>query len=85
MKNGGSDFAVTIAVPGGGGTTVGGFATSLGSSATDVCSSLSSEACSKLEATSCDSFDAESGVGKMGNPIWSVFALSLGLAVGIFG
>ncbi|KJZ71200.1 hypothetical protein HIM_09406 [Hirsutella minnesotensis 3608] len=52
--NGG--YAVTINVPGGGGPTVGGALQNLGTSATSVCSSLSSQACSKVEATKCESF-----------------------------
>lgn len=60
-------YPVTIAVPGGGGTTVDGTAANLdASSATSICSSLSSEACSDLEATSCDSYD--NGAGRAGLP-----------------
>ncbi|KAF4509779.1 hypothetical protein G6O67_003917 [Ophiocordyceps sinensis] len=61
QRNGG--YAVTINVPGGGGTTVGGWQGDLGASATPVCSSLSSQACSRLEATKCESFGQGSGVG----------------------
>ena len=50
-------LAVTINVPGGGGTTVAGALSALApATATSVCASLSSKACSKLEATSCDAF-----------------------------
>lgn len=52
-------YAVTIDVPGGGGTTVDGSAVGLdAASATSICSSLSTEACSDLEATSCSSYDS---------------------------
>lgn len=57
---GGSGFAVTVDVPGGGGTTVNGDGRNLGSSATSICSSLSSQACSKIQATKCDSFGQSS-------------------------
>jgi hypothetical protein len=60
---------VTIEVPGGGGVTVGGSMTSLGASATSVCSSLSSEACSDLQATSCDDFGDNAGVSNMLTPV----------------
>lgn len=58
---GSGGYGVTIDVPGGGGTTVGGIAGNLGPSATSICSSLSSQACSKLEATKCESFGNGSG------------------------
>lgn len=59
---GDTGYAVTIDVPGGGGTTVAGAGGNLDSaSATSVCSSLSSEACSDVEATSCDSYGNGSG------------------------
>lgn len=57
VLEGGSGWGVTIAVPGGGGTTVAGGAAGLGASATPICSSLSSRACSNLEATPCSSYD----------------------------
>jgi hypothetical protein len=43
--------------------------TSLGASATSVCSSLSSEACSDLQATSCDDFGDNAGVSSMPTPV----------------
>ncbi|CAI6100010.1 hypothetical protein V2G26_000573 [Clonostachys chloroleuca] len=52
----GNGLAVTIAVPGGGGVTVGAPNVNLGASATSVCSSLSSQACANLEATPCDNY-----------------------------
>ena len=57
-------YAVTVNVPGGGGTTVDGARNSAGSLATSICNSLSSEACYKATATKCDSFDKESSVAK---------------------
>lgn len=56
---GGGGFAVTIDVPGGGGTTVGA-GVNLGASATSVCSSLSSQACRDLEPTSCETLNSAS-------------------------
>lgn len=61
QRNGG--YAVTINVPGGGGTTVDGMQGDLGASATPICSSLSSQACFRLEATKCESFGQRSGAG----------------------
>ncbi|KAK7416128.1 hypothetical protein QQX98_005456 [Neonectria punicea] len=52
----GGQYGVTIAVPGGGGTTVEASVSDLGTSATAICSSLSSKACSALEATKCSEF-----------------------------
>ncbi|KAF7559595.1 hypothetical protein G7046_g4581 [Stylonectria norvegica] len=52
----GGGYGVTIAVPGGGGTTVSGNAQGAGASATPICSSLSSQACSDLKATPCSEY-----------------------------
>lgn len=59
-KLGGSGYAVTVDVPGGGGTTVNGDSRDLGTSATSICASLSNQACSKAQATNCDSFGQRS-------------------------
>ena len=56
VLNNGAGYGVTIAVPGGGGTTVNGGGGAYGASATPICSSLSSKACSNLEATPCSSY-----------------------------
>lgn len=58
---GGNEFGVTIVVPGADGTTVNGGGTDLGASATEVCSSLSSEACSDLDVTQCSEFSSGGG------------------------
>ncbi|KFA59999.1 hypothetical protein S40285_08555 [Stachybotrys chlorohalonatus IBT 40285] len=74
---GGSGFAVTIDVPGGGGVTVDGTGANLGPAVTSVCSSLSSEACSDMEATSCDTFgpDSASATTRTGLGLVMVFLL----------
>lgn len=60
---GDNGYAVTIDVPGGGGTTIAGSVVNLdASSATSICSSLSTAACSEVEATSCDSYDSGSSL-----------------------
>lgn len=61
---GGSGYAVTVDVPGGGGTTVNGEGRNLGASATSICASLSSQACSNAQATKCESFSQSSETGK---------------------
>ncbi|ROT34618.1 hypothetical protein SODALDRAFT_337932 [Sodiomyces alkalinus F11] len=53
LQGGNDGFGVTIVVPGGGGTVIDADRPTLGTSATPVCSSLSSEACSGLESTHC--------------------------------
>lgn len=63
----GGDGEVTIVVPGGGGggdgTTVVGNAPSVGSeSATQICSSLSSQACRELDTTDCDQPTSVNGI-----------------------
>ncbi|KAH6685207.1 hypothetical protein F5X68DRAFT_18074 [Plectosphaerella plurivora] len=50
---GGSGSGVTIVVPGGAGTTIVGDSPNLGSSATPVCSSLSSQACYQINNNDC--------------------------------
>ncbi|PNY29297.1 Uncharacterized protein TCAP_00796 [Tolypocladium capitatum] len=72
---GSGGYGVTIDVPGGGGTTVGGTARNLGPSATSICSSLSSQACSNLEATKCESFGKGSGASIARSPRSPVLAL----------
>ncbi|PNH40622.1 hypothetical protein VD0004_g6383 [Verticillium dahliae] len=62
LEGGSNDFAVTIVVPGGGGTTVAASHPSLGTSATPVCSSLSSQACFGLEPSHCDQPTSVNGV-----------------------
>lgn len=59
---GGSGNAVTIVVPGAGGTTVAGDRPNLGTSATSVCSSLSSQACYQLASSDCDGPTTVNGV-----------------------
>lgn len=76
-SGGGNGFGVTIDVPGGGGVTVAGTATDLGTSATSVCSSLSSEACSPLAATNCDSF----GEGSAATSTDRLTAIRISIAV----
>ncbi|KAF5019260.1 hypothetical protein F66182_8752 [Fusarium sp. NRRL 66182] len=68
----GGQYAVTIVVPGGGGTTVEGGGQALGqSSATAVCSSLSSRACGNVTSEDCSDYgnDASSS-NKLG--LWAV-------------
>ncbi|PHH84497.1 hypothetical protein CDD83_1855 [Cordyceps sp. RAO-2017] len=77
--NGG--FAVTVNVPGGIGTTVGGSDQSLGGSATSICSSLSSQACSNLEATKCGSFGQGSGTSTIRCSLSTIKALIAGAGV----
>ncbi|KAG7292303.1 hypothetical protein NEMBOFW57_002338 [Staphylotrichum longicolle] len=53
-QGGGAGYAVTIVVPGGGGTTVAGAGvTYAASSASSICNSLSSAACSGLQPSMC--------------------------------
>lgn len=56
----GETYGVTIAVPDGGGVTVGGSGATLGASATPICSSLSSRACSDLDKLDCGDFGSGS-------------------------
>jgi hypothetical protein len=65
---GGNRFPVTVAVLGGGGTTVSADQISAGTSATAICSSLSSLACPSFQDSQCTQFgpsnDAQSlGIG----------------------
>ncbi|POR35388.1 Uncharacterized protein TPAR_04391 [Tolypocladium paradoxum] len=80
---GSGGYGVTIDVPGGGGTTVGGTARNLGPSATSICSSLSSQACSKLEATKCESFGTGSGASIARPPGSPVLALVAAVALAL--
>lgn len=77
LESGGS-YGVTIAVPGGGGTTVGGGGTITGSSATAICSSLSSQACSKLEATSCSKWGSAAPLTTRVDWLLAGFSLVMG-------
>ncbi|KAJ6445528.1 Conserved oligomeric Golgi complex subunit 8 [Purpureocillium lavendulum] len=66
---GSGGYGVTVNVPGGGGTTVGGgTAGNLGASATPLCSSLSSKACARLDATKCSSYGQGSGASRFRHP-----------------
>lgn len=76
---GGSGFAVTVNVPGGGGTTVNGNNQNLGTSATSICSSLSSQACSNLQATKCDSFGQSSSARSTNLPRDFIVATTAGI------
>ncbi|KAI5462939.1 hypothetical protein BGZ63DRAFT_402292 [Mariannaea sp. PMI_226] len=80
LESGGS-FGVTVAVPGGGGTTVAGGGTITGTSATSICSSLSSQACSKLEATSCAKFGSAAPVASRVDWLLAAFSVTLSLFV----
>lgn len=61
----GDGYAVTIAVPGGGGKTVTGPAKNVGGpEATSICSSIRSQACGQIEATGCQSFPNSSASNK---------------------
>lgn len=75
---GNSGYAVTVAVPGGGGTTVNGAERNLGSSATSICASLSTAACAKLQETKCGSFGNDSHAGKTINPLSIIILLGSG-------
>ncbi|TVY22744.1 hypothetical protein LHYA1_G008592, partial [Lachnellula hyalina] len=58
----GSNFAVTIIAPSGGGVTVSPSVQSLGTaSATSICSSLSSEACFNIQSANCAQFGSGEG------------------------
>lgn len=74
----GNGYAVTIIVPGGGGTTVGA-ETSVGASATPICSSLSSVACSGLQSTQC----AQYGTANMAALPRQTMACIVGVAAGL--
>jgi hypothetical protein len=87
---GGGNHGVTIVVPGLGGTTVGGGGSNLGASATQVCSSLSSEACSNIQATQCSQYRAggEGSAAMMSTPQASyciVLAGTVAVAVALGG
>ncbi|GKT39946.1 uncharacterized protein ColSpa_00127 [Colletotrichum spaethianum] len=60
--DGNSGFGVTVIVPGGGGTTVAATRPDVGSSATPICSSLSSRACYGLENDQCAQSTTVNGV-----------------------
>ncbi|KAF9869816.1 hypothetical protein CkaCkLH20_12733 [Colletotrichum karsti] len=60
--NGDAGFGVTVAVPGGGGTTVAATRPDVGTSATPICSSLSSQACHGINNDQCSQTTTVSGV-----------------------
>lgn len=66
QRGGNQRYAVTVAVAGGGGTTVSGMVTSGldAAAATSVCSSLESQACMKVEATPCESYGGSSSAAR---------------------
>ncbi|KAF7544775.1 hypothetical protein G7Z17_g9684 [Cylindrodendrum hubeiense] len=72
-------YGVTIAVPGGGGTTVEADGSALGTSATAICSSLSSKACSDLEATQCSDFGSAAPFSARADLLIAVFSIAMGL------
>ncbi|KAH7136643.1 hypothetical protein EDB81DRAFT_88225 [Dactylonectria macrodidyma] len=72
-------YGVTIAVPGGGGTTVAADGSGLGTSATAICSSLSSRACSDLEATKCSEFGSAAPFPVRANLFAAGFSIAIGL------
>jgi len=57
-----SGFGITVIVPGGGGTTVAATRPDVGTSATPICSSLSSRACYGLENDQCSQSTTVNGV-----------------------
>lgn len=79
QHGGGQGYAVTVAVAGGGGTTVNGMVTTGidAALATSVCSSLKSEACSQAEATPCESYGGSSSAA----PVTRVPGYFVGLLV----
>lgn len=83
----GDGLAVTIEVPGGGGVTVTGAASNVGTSAPSICSSLSSEACNHLAATPCELYNDDSGSGRTRGSFTSlaVLAIAGGVAAVLVG
>ncbi|RCI08910.1 hypothetical protein L249_4921 [Ophiocordyceps polyrhachis-furcata BCC 54312] len=74
-------YAVTVNVPGGQGLTVSPSQRHLGTSATAICSSLSSQACGKLQATRCEAYGQRSAAASIGFPprsaLWTISGLSI--------
>ncbi|KAH7017907.1 hypothetical protein EDB80DRAFT_300972 [Ilyonectria destructans] len=75
----GGQYGVTIAVPGGGGTTVEADGSALGTSATSICSSLSSKACS--EATQCSEYGSAAPFSTRVNVLVAGFGIAIGLLI----
>ncbi|KAF4462914.1 hypothetical protein FALBO_10275 [Fusarium albosuccineum] len=74
----GGQYGVTIVVPGGGGTTVEGGGQALGTSATGVCSSLSSRACGDLEKSDCGDYGNAASTKKL-----DIWLASIGAAIAV--
>lgn len=72
----GNGYGVTINVPEGGGRTVDGGDAGLGTRATSICASLSSQAC--FETSKCDSLSS-SNAGIHGRVSGSFIAVSIGV------
>ncbi|RDA89478.1 hypothetical protein CP533_2374 [Ophiocordyceps camponoti-saundersi (nom. inval.)] len=71
-------YAVTVNVPGGQGLTVNPPQRHLGTSATAICSSLSSQACGMLQATRCEAYGQRSAA----TSIWVPYPSALWTLVG---
>ncbi|KAK2026992.1 hypothetical protein LX32DRAFT_457636 [Colletotrichum zoysiae] len=86
--DGNSGFGVTVVVPGGGGTTVAATRPDVGTSATPICSSLSSRACYGLENDQCSQSTTVNGViiNAASRPTAACMAgVAAGVGVAIFG
>ncbi|KAI9756252.1 MAG: hypothetical protein M4579_003919 [Chaenotheca gracillima] len=89
-KLGGTN-GVTVSAPGAGaGVTVQGGPTTLGPSATSICSSLSSQACHGLVESSCSLFGTGTGVVANANAAAPtgcahLYGMGLGVAIGVAG
>ncbi|KAF4777966.1 hypothetical protein HER10_EVM0010900 [Colletotrichum scovillei] len=86
--DGNAGFGVTVIVPGGGGTTVAATRPDVGTSATPICSSLSSQACYGLNNDQCAQSTTVNGVviNAAARPTAACVAkLAAGLGIAVFG
>ncbi|PFH58942.1 hypothetical protein XA68_13031 [Ophiocordyceps unilateralis] len=70
-------YAVTVDVPAGRGLTVDPPRRHLGTSATAICSSLSSQACSRLQATRCEAIGQRSAALSTRSSLWPAVGASV--------
>ncbi|OHE91759.1 hypothetical protein CORC01_12933 [Colletotrichum orchidophilum] len=86
--DGNAGFGVTVVIPGGGGTTVAATRPDVGTSATPICSSLSSQACYGLSNDQCAQSTTVNGVviNAAARPTAACVArLAAGLGIAVFG